>query len=140
MGNYGAEKGENTEQEDTLLDTISKELSSAQSRRKRKKTTSTALALKNTHVSKASKPMSRALAIRGQRPEFVKPEWRAPWKLMRVVSGHLGAVRAVAVDSQNAFFATGSSDRTIKVWDVATGHLKITLTGHHTWGACFGRE
>jgi pleiotropic regulator 1 len=30
----------------------------------------------------------------------------------------------------NQFFVTGSSDRTIKFWDLAKGTLKITLTGH----------
>lgn len=25
----------------------------------------------------------------------IKPEWHAPWKLSRVISGHIGAVRAV---------------------------------------------
>ncbi len=25
---------------------------------------------------------------------------------------------------------TGSSDRTIKFWDLATGNLKVTLVGH----------
>lgn len=30
----------------------------------------------------------------------------------------------------NQWFATGAADRTIKLWDLATGQLKITLTGH----------
>jgi len=60
----------------------------------------------------------------------VKPEWHAPWKMMRVISGHLGWVRAIAVDPTNEWFATGSADRTIKIWDLASGTLKLTLTGH----------
>eukprot|EP00004_Rigifila_ramosa_P011105 TRINITY_DN2341_c0_g1_i1.p1 TRINITY_DN2341_c0_g1~~TRINITY_DN2341_c0_g1_i1.p1 ORF type:complete len:501 (+),score=104.56 TRINITY_DN2341_c0_g1_i1:157-1503(+) len=59
-----------------------------------------------------------------------KPQWHAPWKMMRVVSGHLGWVRSVAVDPTNEWFATGAADRTIKVWDLASGTLKLTLTGH----------
>ena len=58
------------------------------------------------------------------------PEWRAPWKLYRVISGHQGWVRSVAVDPSNEWFVTGSADRTIKVWDLASGSLKLTLTGH----------
>jgi len=74
---------------------------------------------------------SQSLLLPGQIPvTHEKPEWHPPWKLMRVISGHLGWVRSVAVDSSNEWFATGSADRTIKVWDLASGTLRITLTGH----------
>ncbi|KAJ3222836.1 pre-mRNA-splicing factor prp46 [Clydaea vesicula] len=59
-----------------------------------------------------------------------KPQWHAPWKLMRVISGHLGPVRAVAVDAGNEWFATAGGDRMIKIWDMASGTLKLSLTGH----------
>ncbi|KAK9915985.1 hypothetical protein WJX75_006980 [Coccomyxa subellipsoidea] len=59
-----------------------------------------------------------------------RPVWHAPWKMYRVVSGHLGWVRCLAFDSSNEWFVTGSADRTIKVWDLASGQLKLTLTGH----------
>jgi pleiotropic regulator 1 len=59
-----------------------------------------------------------------------KPEWHAPWKLMRVISGHLGWVRSLAVEPNNQWFASGAGDRTIKIWDLATGNLRLTLTGH----------
>ena len=59
-----------------------------------------------------------------------KPAYHAPWRLMRVVSGHLGWVRCVAVDPHNRWFATGAGDRMIKIWDMASGELKLSLTGH----------
>ncbi|KAF2405278.1 pre-mRNA-splicing factor prp46 [Trichodelitschia bisporula] len=59
-----------------------------------------------------------------------KPDWHAPWKLMRVISGHLGWVRALAVEPGNQWFASGAGDRTIKIWDLASGSLRLTLTGH----------
>ena len=59
-----------------------------------------------------------------------RPTWHAPWKLMRVISGHLGWVRSLAVEPDNQWFASGSGDRTIKIWNMATGDLKLTLTGH----------
>jgi pleiotropic regulator 1 len=59
-----------------------------------------------------------------------KPEWHAPWKLSRVISGHTGWVQSVAFDPSNQWFATGSADRTIKIWELASGKLKLTLTGH----------
>lgn len=49
---------------------------------------------------------------------------------MRVISGHLGWVRSVAVEPGNQWFATGAGDRVIKIWDLASGELKLSLTGH----------
>lgn len=39
-------------------------------------------------------------------------------------------VRSIAFDPSNEWFCTGSSDRTIKLWETGTGQLKLTLTGH----------
>lgn len=71
-----------------------------------------------------------ASVIKRMAAHWPRPEWHAPWKNYRVISGHLGWVRSVAVDPSNEFFVTGSADRCIKVWDLATGTLKLTLTGH----------
>uniref|UniRef100_A0A1D1ZQN8 Uncharacterized protein n=1 Tax=Auxenochlorella protothecoides TaxID=3075 RepID=A0A1D1ZQN8_AUXPR len=62
--------------------------------------------------------------------KWPRPEWHAPWKMYRVISGHLGWVRSVAFEPGNEWFCTGSGDRTIKIWDTASGHLRLTLTGH----------
>ncbi|AQZ10667.1 PRP46 (YPL151C) [Zygosaccharomyces parabailii] len=60
-----------------------------------------------------------------------KPQWHPPWKLIRVINGHSGWVRCVQVDPvDNDWFATGSNDTTIKIWDLASGKLKLTLAGH----------
>ena len=64
------------------------------------------------------------------------PQWHAPWQLSTVISSHLGWVRSIAFDHTNEMFATGSADRTIKIFDFARAcvgdkeALKITLTGH----------
>ncbi|KAF0452760.1 WD40 repeat-like protein [Gigaspora margarita] len=68
--------------------------------------------------------------VRRQTPRLTKPDWHAPWKLMRVISGHLGWVRSIAVEPGNKWFVTGAGDRTIKIWDLASGTLRLTLTGH----------
>lgn len=67
---------------------------------------------------------------RRDRPEIPKPVWHPPWKLMRVLSGHEGWVRTVAVDPTNEWFASSGNDRLIKIWDLASGTLKLSLTGH----------
>jgi len=62
--------------------------------------------------------------------QFKKPKWHCPWKLRTVIAGHLGWVRSIAVEPGNEWFATGSADRTIKIWDLASGTLKTSFTGH----------
>lgn len=59
-----------------------------------------------------------------------RPEKHRPWKLLKVIVGHTGWVRSVTVDPANSFFVTGSHDRTIKFWDLASCKLKLSLTGH----------
>jgi pleiotropic regulator 1 len=60
----------------------------------------------------------------------IKPTYHPQWKLVRVISGHLGWVRSVAVEPGNKWFASGAGDRVIKIWDLASGELKLSLTGH----------
>lgn len=73
---------------------------------------------------------SQVQLIPKKAPSIPKPKWHAPWKLYRVISGHLGWVRCVAVEPGNEWFATGAADRVIKIWDLASGKLRISLTGH----------
>ena len=67
---------------------------------------------------------------------YTPPVWHPPWRLLRVMAGHQGWVRSVAVDPTNEFLVSGSADRTIKCWDLATGALKLTLTGHVSGVRC----
>jgi pleiotropic regulator 1 len=62
--------------------------------------------------------------------KLIKPKWHRPFKLYRVIVGHHGWVRCLAISPCNTYFASGSADRTIKFWDLASGELKISLTGH----------
>lgn len=95
--------------------------------------TSNAL-VKSSATSSSSVPdgntRSSSSLVRRQNYQQPRPDWHKPWKLMRVISGHLGWVRALAVEPNNEWFASGAGDRTIKIWDLATGNLRLTLTGH----------
>ena len=73
--------------------------------------------------------LTRALQLH-KTTRTIKPTYHPPWKLMRVISGHLGWVRSIAVEPGNKWFATGAGDRVIKIWDLASGELKLSLTGH----------
>src|ERR1700722_5846297 len=73
--------------------------------------------------------LSQALQLH-KTTRTIKPTYHPPWKLARVISGHLGWVRSVAVEPGNKWFATGAGDRVIKIWDLASGELRLSLTGH----------
>ena len=83
-----------------------------------------------TNGGKSQKEFSSTNLVRKQAVQQPRPEWHAPWKLIRVISGHLGWVRSLAVEPGNEWFASGAGDRTIKIWDLASGSLRLTLTGH----------
>jgi WD40 repeat protein len=51
-------------------------------------------------------------------------------RLIRVLTGHTGAVRAVAFSPDGLTLATASDDFTVRVWDLVTGTERLQLTGH----------
>lgn len=52
------------------------------------------------------------------------------WSLKKLLLGHTGHVTSVAIDPFNAYFVSGSADSTIKIWDLVSGKLQLTLSGH----------
>ncbi|CAA0820775.1 Protein pleiotropic regulatory locus 1 [Striga hermonthica] len=86
--------------------------------------------VKKSHLFVMLRNLSTSAIMERIPSRWPRPVWHAPWKNYRVISGHLGWVRSVAVDPSNNWFCTGSADRTIKIWDLASGRLKLTLTGH----------
>ena len=76
-----------------------------------------------------SRPGPNSLGKETDSRETLKPN-ASPWDLKRVVAGHAGWVRAVAVDPGNKWFATGGGDRLIKVWGLDSGELKSTHICH----------
>ncbi len=56
-----------------------------------------------------------------------------PWekaKLRRTLSGHSDVVRSIAISPDGQILASGSYDKTIKLWSLRTGELLNTLSGH----------
>jgi small GTP-binding protein len=67
----------------------------------------------------------------GQRPnEVVRPELPPGVKLLRTLRGHLAEIRSMAFHPQSGILATGSADKTVKLWGVPTGMLLRNLEGH----------
>ncbi|MFM6106662.1 MAG: trypsin-like peptidase domain-containing protein [Sphaerospermopsis kisseleviana] len=59
-----------------------------------------------------------------------------PWSsstLVNTLTGHSSKVNSVAFSPDGQTLAFGSTDNTIKLWDVATGKSIATLTGHSFW-------
>jgi GTPase SAR1 family protein len=52
-------------------------------------------------------------------------------KLLRTLEGHKSAVYSVAYNPAGRVLATGSHDKTVKLWDVASGKLLRILEGHN---------
>ncbi|EAN32019.1 WD domain G-beta repeat protein [Theileria parva strain Muguga] len=85
--------------------------------------------LKET-VSKGHEIASLDINPKLERIRRGRPTWHEPWKLYRVIKGHHGWVHCVDVDISNEWFVSGSADRLIKIWDLASCELKLSLTGH----------
>ncbi|MEP7337459.1 MAG: TIR domain-containing protein [Acidobacteriota bacterium] len=51
-------------------------------------------------------------------------------KLVREFNGHEGLVYSIAFDPSGRMLASGSDDKTAKLWDVASGKLLQTFEGH----------
>jgi len=74
-----------------------------------------------------------------QANEEVQPEMPPGVKLLRTLEGHQGAVLSVAFDRQGETLASGSTDKTVKLWETQSGRLLHTLEGHQNivWCAAF---
>ncbi|WP_236242533.1 NB-ARC domain-containing protein [Streptomyces sp. CC228A] len=66
------------------------------------------------------------LALRNRRtpPDLPHPA------LLRTLTGHTGTVHRTAVAPDGTWLATASEDRTVRIWDSATGRETACLTGH----------
>ncbi len=52
---------------------------------------------------------------------------------LQTLEGHAGQVLLVAFSVDGCQLASGSGDKTIKIWDTTMGALQQTLEGHTDW-------
>ncbi len=57
---------------------------------------------------------------------------RAPktWKCLHTLTGHSRFVNSVAISPDGRLLASGSADKTVKLWNTGTGEHLLTFTGH----------
>jgi WD40 repeat protein len=83
----------------------------------------------------AANNLNRATQVLDACPESLRGwEWYCLKRLchadLLTLRGHTAAVSAVAFSLDGRFLASGSHDRTVRVWEVAGGRLVSTLRGH----------
>jgi WD40 repeat protein len=75
-------------------------------------------------LCEAARPARRNWLRALQDPRPQPPPW------LRSLEGHTSVVTAVALSPDGGWIVSGSWDRTVKVWEAATGRLLRSLEGH----------
>jgi WD40 repeat protein len=88
---------------------------------------------------KLESPSKELLALAGNDASVRVVSIRAPGAFQRLLKGHVGPVRSVAFSQDERLLASGGSDNTVRVWDVATGSELRRLQGNlqPVWALAF---
>ena len=73
---------------------------------------------------------NEATVISGDGKNRIRLWETANGKLLKTLSGHTAAVRALALSKDGARLASGGNDKTVRVWNMRTGRLERTMAGH----------
>ena len=61
--------------------------------------------------------------------------WESNWKCMQVFEGHSHYVMGLAINPKDTnTFASACLDRTVKIWNLGSGHANFTLEAHEAKG------
>ena len=64
------------------------------------------------------------------RPKDQRPAWTPRPTCLKTLEGHRDAVRAVAMTADGRRALSGSADKTLRLWDLDSGHCLRTFEGH----------
>jgi len=59
-----------------------------------------------------------------------KPRWHPPWQLKQEIIAHKDSIPVLAIEPRNRWFASGSTDRSMKIWDINNGNCRLTVKVH----------
>jgi WD40 repeat protein len=68
-----------------------------------------------------------APARRNDQPKVSSSDAPPPWRLAQTLLGHNGGITTIAIHPAGQILASGSTDRTIKLWDLDQGKLLHTF-------------
>ncbi|MBD2020487.1 serine/threonine protein kinase, partial [Leptolyngbya sp. FACHB-36] len=76
----------------------------------------------------------QAASVKPELPETMLPEEERSlnWRCQHTLTGHQSWVRSVVFQSNGALLASGSGDRTVKLWNLE-GELHRTIAAHAGW-------
>lgn len=57
----------------------------------------------------------------------------ATWRCVQTLTGHQGEITALALSPDGKLIASGSTDKTIRLWSLKTGELLYTYMGRSFW-------
>lgn len=60
-------------------------------------------------------------------------DWEKGWKCVQVFEGHSHYVMGLSINPKDTnTFASACLDRTVKIWNLGSGHANYTLEAHGT--------
>jgi WD40 repeat protein/cellulose biosynthesis protein BcsQ len=86
------------------------------------------------HITGKRGPLEMPASTQAERDAMLARYARASKEsfpnLVRRLQGHTASVRAVSLSPDNKLAVSGSEDKTVRVWNVATGEIVRTFAGH----------
>ena len=83
--------------------------------------------------SRSAVDNSKGTSRSSNQPQFLSQSRSLNWKCSATLTGHVSWVRSVAISPDGQTLASGSGDKTVKLWSLSNGEVRHTLRGHSAW-------
>jgi WD40 repeat protein/tRNA A-37 threonylcarbamoyl transferase component Bud32 len=82
-------------------------------------------------LNKRLQSATQALQFLSSPPSPSPPSFPPSPSLLHTLIGHTSCINSIAISSDRQTLASGSDDKTVRVWNVVTGECLMTLTEQH---------